>query len=441
MSAALMLGADILWRFSASGNSTMLLLLLFVLLVCALVKFDSVIADANATLGRVLAHAFLLGALLGLGMLTRYSYGVLAVPVGFYVIAFAGRWRFPALAMILIVFAALVVPWMARNMALCGMPFGTATYALIENSLFFPQHRLDRSLNPNFTQIPLLTLWWKLFTNLRHIVSHELPKLGGGWVMAFFVAGLMFSFRNPVLRRLRWFALGSLVMLILAQALGRTALSDDAPEVNTENLLVLLLPLVVIFGVSFFHTLMDQIPLPEEMIFPLIWIRRTIISVFIIVCTLPLTASFLPGRTTPLSYPPAIAFPPYYPPDIQKISNWMNEDELVMSDVPWAVAWYGHRQSAWLTLDAQGQFYTFYDYYKQVRALYLSPQFLDAKYFSDWVMDRHGEGTWGDLVILATADRRLPDGFPLVKSYRLNGQLFLSDWERWLKPEDQPKPK
>ena len=53
----------------------------------------------------------------------------------------------------------------------------------------------------------------------------------------------------------------------------------------------------------------------------------------------------------------AVAYPPYYPPNIQKIADWMKPDELMMSDVPWAVAWYGNRPSVWLTLNTQDRFF------------------------------------------------------------------------------------
>ena len=396
---------------------------------------DKATSDTNATLGRVLGVALLAGLILGAGMLTRYSFGVLIVPVAVYVLLFAGRWKWPAAAAVLIAFAIVVAPWIARNLALCGLPFGTATYAPIENSLFLQGHRLERTFDPNFTQLPIITIWWKFFTNLRLIVTQELPKLGGSWVLGFFLAGLLVNFRQPTLNRMRWFTLGSLLVLIPTQALIRTALSDDSPEINSENLLVLLIPLVVIYGVSFFLTLLQQIPVVPQLDLGRIWVQRAVITVFCLVCTLPLAASFLPGRTTSATYHPATVFPPYYPPDIQKVSGWMNRDEFVMSDVPWAVAWYGNRQSVWLTLDSRAQFYQLTDYIKSVRALYLSPQFLDSRYYSQWVTDRHGEGSWGSLVIQTTTVQMVPEGFPLVKAYRLNGQLFLTDWERWLKPE------
>ena len=99
--------------------------------------------------------------------------------------------------------------------------------------------------------------------------------------------------------------------------------------------------------------------------------------------------ALLPPKTPPVTYPP------YYPPDIQQTAGWMKEDELMMSDVPWAVAWYGQRQCVWLTLNAQDDFNAINDWMKPVLALYLTPETMDSRLVSDWVMTR--EYSWGSL--------------------------------------------
>ena len=60
------------------------------------------------------------------------------------------------------------------------------------------------------------------------------------------------------------------------------------------------------------------------------------------------------------------AFPPYNPPEIQEVSGWMRPDEMMMSDIPWAVAWYGDRQCAWITINSNYEFFQFNDYVKPV---------------------------------------------------------------------------
>ena len=69
---------------------------------------------------------------------------------------------------------------------------------------------------------------------------------------------------------MRYFLLGCVVVLSLAQALGRTQLSEESPEINSENLLVLLAPLVLVYGVSLFYLLLEQMRLP----FPELRLRR-----------------------------------------------------------------------------------------------------------------------------------------------------------------------
>jgi hypothetical protein len=48
-----------------------------------------------------------------------------------------------------------------------------------------------------------------------------------------------------------------------------------------------------------------------------------------------------------------------------------------MSDIPWAVAWYGQTQCVWLTLNAQSDFFALNDYQKPVSALFLTPRTIE----------------------------------------------------------------
>jgi predicted membrane protein len=420
--AGLLLGAEILWRFSVSGLSTMLLLVLLLTLVWLLVRFEEECRVEPAPGSRLFLWVGLAGLVLGAGFLTRYSFGFLFIPALVYVLVLAGPRRIPAAALLTVVFAACVTPWLARNLAVCGAPLGTATYTLLENSVFFPQHRLERALHPDFTRVGVTPLWWKFFINGRAVVMEDLPRLGGTWITGFFLVGLLIGFRSPAIRRLRWWLVGALATLVFAQALTRTATATDFAEVHDENLLVLLLPLVVIFGVALFYILLDQMALP------FLAARYAVIAAFCGVMTLPLLATFLPPRPSPFAYPP------YEIGSLKTVSEWMQDGELIMTDVPWAVAWYGRRQAVLLTLDAEDEFYALNDFLKPVRALYLSPAALDARFLSQWVRPG-GDRTWGVLIMSALTREQLPPRFPLRKSTRLPEQLFLADWERWIKPE------
>jgi hypothetical protein len=135
--------------------------------------------------------------------------------------------------------------------------------------------------------------------------------------------------------------------------------------------------------------------------------------------------TLLPPKAIP------IAYPPYYPPDIQHTAGWMKPDELTMSDVPWAVAWYGQRQCVWLTLNADDDFFAINDYMKPVQALYLTPETMDGKFVSDWV--HAGKSSWGNFIIPVVLQNQIPTGFPLrhAPTGFLPDRLFLTDWDRW----------
>ena len=302
LSAGLLLGTELLWRFSVSGLSTMLLMLIFLGLAWCLVLLEQEAREPKWGPPGILVLAGLAGAVVGLGGLTRYSFGWLIIPVLVFLVLFGGPRRVVLALIVLAAFAAVMAPWIVRNYNVSGKPFGTATYAVLENTLLFPEYRLERSLEPDFGRLYLMAFWLKLNTNLRQIVTNELPKLGGSWVTAFFLVGLLVGFRNPAVTRLRYFLLGCVLVLVLAQALGRTQLSEESPEINSENLLVLLAPLVLVYGVSLFYLLLEQMPLP----FP--ELRYVVIGIFSVVACLPMIFVFLPPRTNP------VAYPPYYPP-------------------------------------------------------------------------------------------------------------------------------
>jgi hypothetical protein len=420
LSAALTIGCELLWHFSASGLSTMLLLLIFLGLVWCIMRIEEIAREVQPQPGRLLILTFAVGILAGIGALTRYEFGCLIVPVTVFLALFSGQRRAVHTLAALAAFAVVLTPWIIRNFEVSGTPFGTAGFAAIEGTFIFPRFELERSLHPDLTHTLRLTPYlYKLLGNARGLLTDDLPKMGGSWASALFLAGLLLGFRNVAARRFRYFLLMSLGTFIIVQALGRTQLSDESPEVNSENLLVLLTPLVFVCGVSLFFTLLDQIQLPA------LELRYVIVAAFAIVSCLPMIFALSPPRTNP------VAYPPYYPPDIQQTAGWMKKNELMMSDVPWAVAWYGRRQCVWLTPDAQDSFFAINDDIKPVQALYLTPETMDGKFLTDWVRAR--DFSWGNFIIQAVVQNQIPPNFPLrhAPSGFLPERLFLTDWDRW----------
>ena len=405
----------------------MLLLLIFTGLIWCLVLLEGEVRRPKAGHGRLFLLAAAIGLLAGIGALTRYSFGWIVVPVLVFLVVFAGARRAALCLAVLGVFLVVVGPWVYRNWNVSGWPFGTATFAVVEGTPLFPENRLARSLQPNFKSVSLWPLINKLLANLRPILQNDLPKLGGNWAAPFFLVGLLLGFRNLAIRRLRYFLMSTLGIFIVVQALGRTQLSDESPELNSENLLVLFVPLVLVYGVSLFFLLLDQMNLLFREL------RVIIIGAFGLIMCLPMLFTFLPPKPSPVVYPP------YLPPLIQQTGSWMKENELMMSDMPWAVAWYAQRQCLWLTLDAEAEFFAVNDFLKPVRALYLTPQTMDNRFLSQWY--RTGEHSWGSFCVNVVIKQQIPIKFPLryaAPGFFFPEHLFLTDGERWRKAAEAP---
>lgn len=419
LAALLTLGSDLLWKFSVSGLSTLLVLVIFLGLIWLLVKVEELGRAELPDPRRLFILAITIGLLTGLGMLTRYSFGWLIVPVVVFLTLFGGARRTGLAVAALLTFAVVVSPWIARNLAVSGTFFGTAGYAVVEGTFVFPGTNLMQSLNPNFNSVYGMMPYVRKFAeNTRYILQNGLLQANGVWVGALFFAGLLLGLRNLAARRLRYFTMMCLGVFIIAEALGRTQLSIITPEMNSENLLALLTPLVAIFGVAFFLTLLNQmnVPMPQ--------VRYGVIALLAVIACQPLIGALV-SKVSP------VAYPPYYPPEIQKIAGWMRPDELTMSDVPWAVAWYGDRQCAWTTINSQYEFIALNDFIKPVNALYLTLYTLDGKLLSECVQG--GVGNWNNFAYKTVAYNQLQKDFPLVNSplESLNSGLFLSDRKRW----------
>lgn len=424
VTAALGFACELLWDFSFSGLSTIFLLVIFLELVRRLLAFAEAAREPVPAHPKLLLLALAIGALAGLGALTRYAFGWILLPVVVYVLLAGGprRWTYALSAL----GAALVllVPWLLRNYSVCGLPFGTAGYALLEGTQYFPGNELTQSLHPHLERAWLIKPYWhKFWPNFGTILSQDWPRLGGSWVTMLFFASLLVNFRSPAVRRLRYFLLLSLVVFTMAQALGRTELTTQSPVLTSENLLVLLLPLILMYGAVFFLTCLDQVDLPVVEF--KVQLRYFAMIAFILLMSLPTIGRRFSEKANPL------AFPPYYPPEIQTIAHWMKPNELIMSDVPWAVAWYGHRQCVWTTLNTAEEYYGLSDFVKPVQGLYLTAQALDLKLLSDCL--RTPPDSWGTFVLKTTTTGN--PGFPLQFCPNpgvIKSGLFLTDRARWL---------
>lgn len=418
-------GADLFWRFTQSGLPNLLAALLLLITVWCLTKAEQGAREGQWNLLKSLPLVLFAGVFLALTGLTRYSLLLLVFPAMVYVFMGFEQKRVILLIAFLLGFAGVLTPWLMRNMEVCGKPFGTASYAVYANSAFFPEDHLERALKPvnvdvasDLGKYGVEAHWDKFFKNFGQTLTNDLPKLGGTWASAFFLACLLFPFTRPGLIKLRLWVGGSLVLLVVVQTLGRTYISTVSPEVNGENLLMILTPLVVMFGVGMFNILVNQL---KQVFDPG---RGVIVGTFLFIFALPLIVNLMNPRYG------ASAYPPYRIPIVQQAAAWLKPDEWMVSDMPAAVAWYGQRSSLLIPRDYDTEFAEI-NRAKPFNALYLTTISMDRKLLTE--MSGSQAEPWSKFALSTVIKQELPDGFPLKHAYAdwFPYQLYLADKERW----------
>jgi len=296
---------------------------------------------------------------------------------------------------------------------------------------------MERSVNPDFREFSPAELKTKLFRNLPRFFQWELPRLGGSWITAFFLAGLMVPFRSPRLSRMRNLLVLFLVGAVLVQSLAAPAIFSEGMAEYADPVLVTFAPLVFVFGASLVLTLYRQLASRAPRI------RFEVLGSLCLLIALPLLLHFLhPVRSQ-------LAFPPYYPRWIQEKAAFLEDNDWCMSDIPGAMAWYGDRPSVlWPDLYKSpgtgrypNDFYEIHQRFKAIRGLYLSSAAMNevkTEPLFEWIA-RTEESTWEETVFDWEAfilvgillKNEVPQDFPLKNApFGIYPELFLVDSER-----------
>ena len=181
---------------------------------------------------------------------------------------------------------------------------------------------------------------------------------------------------------------------------------------STIRLLILFWPFAILYGFAFISILVDrlQFRLPIQ--------RLGVTCLVVLLSAAPLVIELMPPKKT---YP----YPPYLRPYIALVSEVLEPDETICTDMPWATAWYGNRNSLYLpqTLD---EFYEINDYIQRVSSIYFTTLTRDKPFIRGLVNGY--ERTWFPI-----HQGRIPGDFPLTKGEMLmhGDQLVLMDRNRF----------
>jgi hypothetical protein len=341
-----------------------------------------------------------------IAFLTRYI-AIAAVP-GLCLFAwlmcgrFRGGTRFVVIFVLL--FSFMIAPWLIRNQRLCGNPIGMAGHSALAGSPQYPDNSLDRTYNPEFsfkkTSTALKQKWILNYSGEHHSV---IPALGGGLLMAFFITTFFYHFVRPQVNYLRWgLGISLLLTVIIAGFFSESSI----------RMINVFWPFVILYGMAFFYILIDRLDLGVRMY------NLGLKCLIVVLAIIPFGLTLMPPHA---NHP----YPPYHAPIISRVGEMLNPREVMVTDMPWATAWYGDRVSILLPNNLD-EFYEINDYKQYISGLYFTTITKDKPFVSE-LLDGP-EKSW-----LPVLSGRPPPDFPLKEGIGLNrqDQLFLSDRDRW----------
>lgn len=402
---------DLFWRFSFSGLPQMAMLFLFSGSLLALLTA----LDVQAAGRRGRAHFWTLGAALLLGI-TTLGHGIgLWMFAGFWIFATAAiRPHWPVALAAPLVYAAPLLPWAWLNWQAMRNPFGLPFYELYRTRGTEPLAWLaDFEPLLRFHGRDLLV---NTADNTVGQLNNFVAYFGGNFVAgAFFLALFLHAFRRWEPAQFRW-----AVLLMWLGATTGMALFGAGGAVSVNQLHVLFIPVMTFYGLAFLLVLWSRLELTQPLL-------RTAFLVFIyIAISVPLISSLL---TTP----PRVNWPPYLPPLVTRFAEWIQPDEAIASDIPWATAWYAGRTSLLLPANIE-QFELIASERllgQPLVGLYLTPFSGDDRTYGAIINGRYRE--WARFVLREVKQEDLR-GWILTSAVNLpidGGAIFFADRPRW----------
>jgi hypothetical protein len=407
LTAGLVLVSDMMWRFSISGLPQMLMLFLFTLAL--LLLHWAFLAREDQRTGRMLL--LLSGCAILLGLMTLAQPMAAWIFLGF--LGFVFLWFKPRAVSGLLVFflyLGVVAPWLVRNYLVCGNPLGLGIFAILDGTT-------GSELSFMSTLQPDLTAFGAVRAKLRGGLTSQFENLFGylgyGVAAAAFFFSLLHIFKRRETNLYRW----ALVLMWIFAALGMAFFAPRG-TVSANQLHMLFLPLFSAYGIAFLLVLWNRLDLR------LPFARKVFLGVVFALTALPMAINLL---TAPAQ---RVHWPPYIPPFINSVANWMDPGEVLCSDMPWATAWYGGRLTLLLPATIK-QFIDIHDYKYlggPVNGIYFTPVSGNRPWLTQIAKGEYRE--WATFIMRTAELERFPLQFftPLPID---NECVFYSNRDRW----------
>jgi len=411
LACALVLLCDMMWQYALSGLPQMLLLLLFNATIYALVR------AVEAQQAGVPAGFWLLAIGAGFGFLALTHALTIWIFIGALIFtAFYFQPRYWSALVVVAPALVLYSPWLIRNYLACGNPFGLAFYSIL-NGITYGEEGWMRRADLNLSGVVPGAFRDKFFANLLGQASHIVGHFGLSIVALMFFVGLLHAFKRPQIAALRWLLLAMWGGAVFGMALYGI---NEEQGLAANQLHLLFVPVMTCYGLAYLLIQWNRLGIEHR------FARIGFIGLLYLLCASPMILA-LPFWSTQKSL---VRWPPYVPPLIGVLNDWMRPDEVTASDMPWAVAWYADRPGLLLP-DKLKTFTDISDYNVlgvSLNGLYLTPISGTENKFRDIAKGEYKE--WSPII----QRTQIIESFPLKWNTTVLGLdnecIFLSDHDR-----------
>ncbi len=337
--AILMLFCELMWKFSQSGMPQMLMLMLF---SCAM--FFLWLGIENASNNRpVITPVIVAGLFLCLLILTHWI--TIWIYFGFVIFAaiyFKPRGIIAGALIGMLLVLVLPIAYLIYSSP-TGSLFGTAYYA-IHNGLGSSQDDIMRSLSPADHELGLNSLLINIMATTLGQISNLHAYLGAILAAPIFFIALLHPFKRQALAMFRW----PLLLMWALAGIGMSIYGLKDESMDSNQIHILFAPLMSAYGLAMISILWARLGIAQR----IDSLRHAHLIMIVAISAGPMLLSIPHDVRLGLRAEGIGGFPhwpPYYPKAINHtLAENTTAKDVVISDVPWAVAWYADRMCVWL---------------------------------------------------------------------------------------------
>ncbi len=350
VTAVLMMLCDLMWQFSQSGLPQMLLMLLFSCGLYFTYRAMEAQEEGRPSLGMaLLATCFFVTMALAhwIAIWIFLGYAIFAAVI------FRPR-GIVALTAIGLLAVAIAFPLIRAN-GITGQPFGTGFYVFYNGLAGGAESVVMRNHDLQSEPLSLDGLIVKILGTTLVQASDLLPFLGGILAAPVFFLALLHPFKRRTIANFRW---GILLMWGFA-ALGMAVFGIDRNHSTHPNQIhILFAPVMAAYGLAFISILWTRLDVVTQAPF----LRNAHFIVIIVLSAAPMLLT-LPNKVKVGMWLSKGGHPwPNYRADVLSKSDYIRPKNppvdapapLIVSDQPWAVAWYADTPSVWLPKTRKG---------------------------------------------------------------------------------------